>query len=282
MWVAVVFLLAATVAYGFQKELLNLIIAPLHGEKLIYLTPGGGFSFIFQVTMYAGLLVALPMLLYQLYAFVKPAFPKSARRSATKVVLSAAALMSAGILYGYCIAVPAALDFLNTFAGEAATPSLTADSYLSFFLAYIGGLAVLALLPLLLLFWHWIRPLTPGDLLKSERWVIAGAFIIAAVITPTPDVVNQTMIAGPVVGLYQLGAGSVLVSLSRQKKTLARTRKTVRNESTERPKRTIPSVTVYAAPARRQELRPAPSVPVMPLRSVDGFFPQMSTNNRKA
>jgi len=218
LWVALFFIVGSALAYNYRKPLLDVILAPLDGQKLVYLTPGGGFSFIFQISMYAGLIVCAPILAYQIYAFIKPAMPERAQRSATKVVLSATALIIGGIAYGYFVAIPAALHFLLNFAEDAVTPNLTADSYLSFFLAYIGGLALLSLLPLFLMFWHWINPMSPGGLLKSERWVIMFAFIAAAIITPTPDVVNQTMIAGPIIAVYQLGTIAVAVSLYRRRK----------------------------------------------------------------
>ena len=218
LWVALFFVAGSAIAYNYRKPLLDIILAPLDGQKLVYLTPGGGFSFIFQISMYAGLIVCAPILIYQIHSFIKPALPDHAQRSATKVVLSATALILAGIAYGYFVAIPAALHFLLTFAEDAVTPNLTADSYLSFFLAYIGGLALLSLLPLFLMFWHWISPLSPGGLLKSERWVIIFAFVAAAIITPTPDVVNQTMIAGPIIAIYQLGTMAVAISLYRRRK----------------------------------------------------------------
>lgn len=216
--IALVFAVGSCLAYSYHEALAKIIMAPLHGQKLVYLTPGGGFSFIFQITLYAGLLLAAPFIIYHLYAFIRPALPLQARRSAGRVVLAAIGLLSLGIAYGYFVAVPAALHFLAGFAGDTITPNLTADSYLSFFLSYIGGLALLSLLPLLLIFWHWINPLTPGGLLKSERWVIVLAFVAAAIITPTPDAANQAMIAGPVILLYQFGVAAVLISIQRQKR----------------------------------------------------------------
>lgn len=199
-----------------------MVMAPLHGQKLSYLTPAGGFSFIFQISMYAGLFAALPLAVYHLHAFIKPALPAGARKSATKVVLAASLLIAGGTAYGYFVAIPAALQFLTTFASDSVTPNLTADSYLSFFLAYVAGIAALSLLPLLLLFVHWINPLKPMGLLKSERWIIAGAFIVAAFITPTPDALNQTMIAAPIIAIYQFGVIAVLVSISRRKRAAKR------------------------------------------------------------
>lgn len=213
--VALVFIAASALAYNYRDLLVEVIMKPLGDEKLIYLTPGGGFNFIFQVTLYAGLIAAAPMLIYQLYGFIRPALPSRAQRSAGKVVVASFLLMACGVAFGYFVAVPSALNFLSTFAGTDIAPSLTADSYLGFFLAYIAGLAVLFQLPLLLLFFHWIHPMTPGKLLKSEKFVILFAFVASAIITPTPDVLNQSMIAVPLIAIYQLGVAVVLFSISK-------------------------------------------------------------------
>jgi len=218
MLIALVFVITSALTYTYHEVLVRLIMSPLKGEKLVYLTPGGGFSFIFQVSIYAGLILSAPIIIHHIYAFIRPALPYRAQRSAGKIVLTAVGLVLMGISYGYFVAVPAALHFLSSFAGDSVTPNLTADSYLSFFLSYIAGLALLSLLPLLLIFWHWVKPLTPAGLLKSERWIIVFAFVVAAIITPTPDAANQTMIAGPVILLYQFGVGAVLVSVFRQKR----------------------------------------------------------------
>lgn len=218
MLIALVFVVTSALTYTYHEVLVRVIMSPLKGEKLVYLTPGGGFSFIFQVSIYAGLILSAPIIIHHIYAFIKPALPYRAQRSAGKIVLAAVGLVLMGISYGYFVAVPAALHFLSGFAGDSVTPNLTADSYLSFFLSYIAGLALLSLLPLLLIFWHWVKPLTPKGLLKSERWIILFAFVVAAIITPTPDAANQTMIAGPVILLYQFGVGAVLISVARQKR----------------------------------------------------------------
>ncbi len=217
-FVLLVFLVASSLAYNYRDNLLAIIMNPLNGEKLIYLTPGGGFNFIFQISLYAGLLAAAPMLIYQLYGFIRPALPTRAQRSSVVIVIVAFLLMLCGVTFGYFVAVPSALHFLSTFAGTDVTPNLTADSYLSFFLAYIAGLGVLFELPLLLLFLHWIHPMTPGKLLKTERFVILFAFVAAALITPTPDMLNQTMIAVPLILIYQMGVVAVLLVIRKERR----------------------------------------------------------------
>lgn len=272
-FVALVFLAASGLAYNYHDTLVSLIMQPLQGEKLIYLTPGGGFNFIFQISLYAGLLAAAPVLIYQLYGFIKPALPQKAHRSATAVVATAFFLMLCGVAFGYFVAIPSALHFLSTFAGADITPNLTADSYLSFFLAYIAGLGVLFELPLLLLFLHWIHPLTPGGLLKSERIVIVLAFVIAAIITPTPDAFNQAMIAVPLIAIYQGGVIVVWLAIRRER------RRETRREMEPVPVPVPEPVPVAATPPAAKLSSPAPVFqPAMPPQSrrpvsVDGFRP---------
>lgn len=224
--VAIFFIAGATAAYYTQEWLVPFLMDPLHGQKLVYLNPAGGFSFIFLITIYAGLALALPILIQQLYAFVRPALPPAAQKKSAGILIGSFLLLVAGIAFGYLIAVPSALNFLYGFADEFVEASLTADSYLNFMIAYTVGIGLVFQLPLLLLLLHTIKPMTPGGLLKSEKWVVLVAFIVAAIITPTPDPVNQFIIAVPVIIIYQIGVVLVLVSIAKTKRTAKKAIKT--------------------------------------------------------
>ena len=216
--VAIIFIVVSAIAYNYKDTLLYYLLKPLNGEKLVYLNPAGGFSFIFQVTMYVGLAVAVPFLVYNLYKFVAPALPERARKHSAGVMISSLLLLCVGVGFGYFFAIPGALNFLNNFGDGYITPNLTADSYLNFILAYTAGLGILFQLPLVLLLIHWVHPLKPLGLFKFERYMILIAFIGAAMITPTPDVMNQTIIALPIVVMYQMGVIAVCVSVFREKR----------------------------------------------------------------
>lgn len=268
MWVAAIFVLASSLAYYFQDPLMHAILAPLGHQKLIYLSPGGGFGFIFQVTMLAGAVVTAPVLIYQIYRFVTPALPKYARRHTFKILLSSILLLLAGIAFGYFVAVPAALNFLTNFADAYVKASLTTDSYLNFIISYLIGLGLLFQLPLLLIFWHWIKPFTPSGLLKGERFIILFAFVAAAVITPTPDIFNQSMVAVPIIGIYQLGVIAVLIMIRRKKKRQVR-------EVVQLEPETVPVITDEPPlpPDPTPPSAPTPFIPhSRPMRSVEGFI----------
>lgn len=212
-------IVVGSLVYYYHDFFIKIVMEPIGSQKLIYLNPAGGFSFIFMVTFYVTLLIVLPFLLFQVYGFIKPAVPRHTRRLSLAVGIAAMILMATGATFGYLYAVPAGLNFLNNFASDYVTPSITADSYLSFILGYVLGIGALFELPLLLLFWHWIHPLTPKALLNSERYVILGAFVAAAMLSPSPDALSQAIIAVPIIVVYQLGVVVVLVSIRKARRS---------------------------------------------------------------
>ena len=206
-------------------------MAPLHGEQLVYLTPGGGFSFIFTLCIYFGALLTIPVAIYHIYRFLQPLLQSASRRFVATFIFLSGLLATAGTLFGYFVAIPAALNFLTTFAGDTVIPNLTADSYLGFVVAYVLGLAALFQIPLLLFLFDHIRPIPPGGLSSTQQYVIIGATVAAAIITPTPDAMNMAIIAVPIIVVYEIGAFAVFIRHQFRKKAAAKmAAKAVRQE----------------------------------------------------
>lgn len=257
-----------SVVYYYRDFFVRIVMAPLHGQKLVYLTPTGGFSFIFMVTFYATMLLVLPFVLYQFYAFLRPAIPRHTSRLSLKIGLAATLLMIAGASFGYVVAVPGGLDFLGDFAADYVTPNLTADSYLRFVLGYVVGIGVLFELPLLLLFWHWIKPLTPGGLLNSERFVVVGAFVAAAILSPSPDALSQAIIAVPIIIVYQLGVVAVLLSIRKARRLEKKRTRTIRPPATP-----IPVLKAKPSQVSPPLVRSPVAVATPKKTSIDGITP---------
>lgn len=126
-------------------------------------------------------------------------------------------LAGAGIAFAYLVSLPAALHFLTNFGGQQVESLITADAYFNFALAYIAGFAVLFQLPLIVLFTNRITPLKPGKMMGAQKYIILGSFIVAAILTPTPDPINQSIMAVPVVLLYQISIILVLLTNIKRK-----------------------------------------------------------------
>lgn len=216
VWVVATLLGASALGFYVKDALVGFVMSPLQGEKLIYLTPGGGFSFIFTLCLYFGAFFAVPVAVYHIYRFLQPLMHGASKKLLAGVIVLSISLALCGAVFGYVVAIPAAITFLTGFAGDAVTASLTAESYLAFVMAYMLGLAVLFQLPLLLFVADHIRRFPPGALLSTQRFVIVGAVVAAAIITPTPDVVNQMVIAGPIIGMYQLGVVAIWMRRRRE------------------------------------------------------------------
>jgi sec-independent protein translocase protein TatC len=210
-WIVATIILASAAGFQFKDQLISVVMDPLHGQKLVYLTPGGGFGFIFTLAIYFGVLMAIPVIVYHVYRFLQPLLSKTSKKLVAMFMLLSCLLAAGGAAFGYFVTIPAALDFLATFAGDAVIPNLTAESYLNFVVAYILGLALLFQLPLLLFLFDHVRPFPPGSLLSSQRYVIIGSTVIAAIITPTPDAFNMAIVAVPIVVIYQLGVIAVAI-----------------------------------------------------------------------
>lgn len=210
-WIALVLIVTSVIGLQLKDQVTAAIMQPLHGQKLVYLTPGGGFSFIFTVSLYFGALFTIPVAIYHLFRFFQPLMGKTSRKFIAGFLLVSTLLAIAGALFGYYVTIPAALNFLATFAGDAVTPNLTAESYLSFVVTYILGLALIFQLPLLLFIFDHIKPLKPGFLSSTQNYVIIGATVLAAVITPTPDAFNMAVVAVPIIVVYEIGAVTVFM-----------------------------------------------------------------------
>lgn len=258
--IAAVFIAGSGAAYAYQAPLIKLLLDPLAGQKLVYLNPAGGFNFIFMISIYAGLVLAVPFMIHQLYCFVRPLLSKKVQHYSTRVLIISLVLLTCGVVFGYIFAIPGALNFLYKFATSYIEASLTADSYLNFIIAYTLGLGLVFQLPLLLMLLHWIKPLTPKGLLKSERWMILMSFIAAAIITPTPDPLNQVIIALPIILIYQLGVAAVLISIHRAKKATLKSAVTQRTQPAQAQHSPLDLVAALETFTPARSLTPTPVV----------------------
>lgn len=210
--VALAFLATGAAVYPFFDKIVALLLKPLGNNlSLVYLTPGGAFNFAVQVCIYAAMIGALPVALYHIYRFVMPAVEKTTLRGVLGYSLSSLFLAAVGVAFSYFLALPAAIQFLTSFDLKNISPMLTVESYLSFVMTYLLAGALLFQLPLFMTIINRIKPMTPRMLMSGQRHVILWSVVFAAVISPTPDAVNQLLLAAPIIVMYQVGIVIVLL-----------------------------------------------------------------------
>ena len=216
VWALLTLVLFCAVGYYFHNLLLAILEKPL-GQRLYYTSPIGGFNAIIKISVLAGFVAAMPVLIYQLCQFIAPAFGMSAKKRPVKVFFSSFILAIAGVGFGYFVSLPASLHFLTHIGATGIQPLLIANDYLNFAFSYLLGFALLFQLPLIIGFINnRSGPIKPGQLMRFQRWVILISFILAAILTPTPDPVNQLIMAMPIIVLYQFSIGIVWLQNKRR------------------------------------------------------------------
>ncbi len=206
-WSVLVLVVGSVIGYLLRDSILKILLSPLN-QPLYYTSPAGGFSFTFSLSLFFGFIVSLPFFTFQILAFVEPAIPVKARFSALTTLLSSCLLMILGMLFAYFVSLPAALHFLSKFGSGEVRSLISTSEYLSFVARYLIGFGILFELPLIMVFINKIHRLEIKKLLGFEKWIILISFAIAAILTPTPDIVNQIIMAVPIILLYQV---SVLI-----------------------------------------------------------------------
>lgn len=211
------FLVAGSiVGYFLHDQVLSLLVSPL-SKPLYYSSPAGGFDFTLKLSVFFGLIVSIPVLVYQTLQFLEPAFSRKLKHSLLTILAASCLLLLIGMAFAYFISLPAALYFLDTFSTEEVHSLISTTEYFSFVSRYLFGFGLLFQLPLVLLTANKLQPIPIKSLLKQEKWVVLASFIVAAVLTPTPDIFNQSLMAGPLIVLYQLSIGLIWLVNQRER-----------------------------------------------------------------
>jgi sec-independent protein translocase protein TatC len=211
--------------WGYAERIYSLMQKPIiqvlheHGlpEKLVFLSPTEPFNLYLKIGFMAGVFVAAPFILYQVWMFISPGLYRGEKRYVLPFMLSTILLFASGAVFGYRIVYPAALKFLIEY-GNQFQPMITIGEYTDLFLTIILGLGVVFELPILVFFLSLMGVVTAGWMWRNLRYSILAIFTIAAIITPTTDIMNMCIFAAPMVALYVLSIGIAWFVHPRQRK----------------------------------------------------------------
>jgi len=200
--------------FAFKEELFRIVAQPLisvlpQGSYMVYTgLPEAFFTYI-KVSFYAGIFVASPVVLYHIWKFISPGlFPKE-KKFVAPFVITSTLLFIGGVCFGYFLVLPSAYKFFLEFTTDFLKPMLSMREYLTLTLKLLLSFGVIFEIPVFLFFMTKIGLVTPRKLARMRRYAIVVCFIVAAIITPTPDAFTQCMMAIPMVILYEVG---ILVS----------------------------------------------------------------------
>ena len=201
--------LGFVVAYVFHEKLYGLVQAPLDNLhiKLNYTHPMDPLNLQLQVSLVGGAIVASPFILYQVWLFIAPGLYQKERRFVVPFMAATVGLFLGGAGFGYYYVLPGALKILIVDFGHSFTSMVTIEDYSSFFLSIILGLGISFEMPILIFFLAMFGIVSPRFLWKNIRYAILAVFLVAAIITPSPDPWTMCIYAVPMLALYMIGIG---------------------------------------------------------------------------
>jgi sec-independent protein translocase protein TatC len=197
--------ITTAISFLFTTDIIKLLLVPAGVSKLVALSPTENFTTYFRVALFSGFALSMPVVLYEIYAYIDPALHPNERRFALTLGPFVLLLFVAGMLFCYFILLPNALKFLINFGSEVIDNQLRASEYLSFVTLFIVGMGVVFEMPVLIYALIRIGIVQRSWLTSRRRYVFLLSFVIAAVLTPTPDPFNQTLVALPMYLLFELG-----------------------------------------------------------------------------
>jgi sec-independent protein translocase protein TatC len=204
--------------YGImQKPIMDALRSHHLAEKLVYLNPVEPFNLYLKIAMLAGLFLTSPFVLYQVWMFISPGLYRNEKRYVLPFMVSTISLFTLGGYFGYRIAYPRALNFFIDFNGQF-QPMITVGEYTSLFLSIVLGMGLIFEMPILVFFLAFLGIMTPSFMVKNFRYAILVIFILAAIVTPTPDIINMCVFAAPMLALYALSIGVAWVVHPDQRK----------------------------------------------------------------
>ncbi len=201
--------------YAFADSIFNILAAPLmkelmpKGGSLIFTSVAEAFFTYMKVAFIAGIIVTSPFILYQIWAFVAPGLYQKEKRYVIPFVLGGSLFFALGVLFGYYVAIPVGFGFLLGYATDIIKPMPSMKEYLSFSIKFLLACGLVFEFPVVLVLLSKIGIIDAKMLARQRKYAILLIFIFAAVVTPSPDLISQVLMAFPLIGLYEL---SILLS----------------------------------------------------------------------
>ncbi len=196
--------ITTTISFVFAKQIFAILIRPTGGIDLIYIEMTEMLGTYMKVCLASGIILAMPYLIYHFVMFVSPALSPREKKYVYVILPWIGLMFIGGVVFGYFVLIPPAVKFLVNFGSDIATPQIKIGNYISVVTRLLLAMGLVFELPVVSTFLARIGVISYRWLASKRKAAIIFAFILAAIITPTFDPVNQTLVAVPLIVLYEL------------------------------------------------------------------------------
>ncbi len=206
-----------TLKFSLENPFISFIPSEEEGIKLVFLAPAEALWMHIKIAFMSAFIICSPLVFYETWKFIAPGLLEKERKYALPFVFTTTFLFLIGALFCFIIVLPFAMNFLLTYKTENLQPMISVGKYVDFCLKFILAFGAIFELPVITVFATKMGIVTPEFLAKNRKYAVLIAFIAAALLTPTPDAFNQSLMAIPIIILYEVG---ILASriLDRKKK----------------------------------------------------------------
>jgi sec-independent protein translocase protein TatC len=195
--------------WGFREQIFAFMVQPMRQagfkDKFIFTGPAEALMLYMKMAFFVGIFLAAPAMLWEIWGFISPGLYKNEKKWAVPFIGMGTFFFAGGALFGHYFLFPLTFQFLYTFGGPDMQFMPRIGEYWSFYSWFLLGLGLVFQIPVVIFVLARLGLVTAPFLLRMWKWAVLGSFVVSAIITPTPDAVTQTALAGPMIGLYLLG-----------------------------------------------------------------------------
>jgi sec-independent protein translocase protein TatC len=197
-------IIGSSIAHYFHEQIIGFILKPIGEQKLVFLSPLDPLFFILKIDLVVGILIALPVIVWSIFSYIRPVITKKINYIIYTVYISSTLLVLTALSYTYFIIVPLILKFLSSITIPGIESTITAQNYLSFFITQILIITAVFQIPLFIIFGIYIG-IFSTKLLRSKRgYIYVGITIGLSILTPTPDVFSLGIILIPTLFIFEV------------------------------------------------------------------------------
>lgn len=197
--------LRSELSFAFTFPFIQFVPSRTEVHNLVFLGPAEAFWMHIKISMVAALVFSLPVILYQVWKFIAPGLMQNEKKYVGPFIIITSILFILGTSFCFFIVLPFALGFLLTYKTGTLMPMLSVGAYTDFCLKFILAFGLVFELPIVIVFLTRMGIITTQTLRKNRKYALLIAFVLAAILTPTPDAFNQSLMAVPIIILYEVG-----------------------------------------------------------------------------